>query len=104
MDGAGLLACVALALADWDTYERKEWRVRDEWRTALDQINELIFDLVRDKPPKRKRGFGRADELEHLLRQFSTNILEKGLYTAPPEDPVARLFHAREKHPVVYLI
>jgi hypothetical protein len=104
MDGAGLLACVALALADWDTYERKEWRVRDEWRTALDQINELIFDLVRDKPPKRKRGFGRADELEHLLRHFSTNILEMGLYTAPEKDPVARLFHAREKHPVVYLI
>jgi hypothetical protein len=104
MEGTGFLACVALALTDWDCYETKAWQPCDDLAITVDQIDRLIKDLRRAGSLKEFWEVNDADKLERLLGHCSTGVLEKGLFTAPSESPVSRLFQLREKEPMVYLI
>jgi hypothetical protein len=90
-DGTGFLACVALALTDWDSYELRTWQPHDDLQTVAGQVS-LLW------------GQETSDRLRCLIRDFTTGILEKGLYLPPSEHPVSRLFQLREKGAVVYML
>jgi hypothetical protein len=105
MEGTGLLACIALALTDWDGYESKAWRACDDLAIMFNQTNRLVEALIQG--PRSLKDFGKDDDaynLERLFARYTTGILEIGLFTAPSENPVSPLFQLREKDAKVYLL
>jgi hypothetical protein len=105
MEGTGLLACIALALTDWDCYESKAWRSCDDLAITFNQTNRLVKNLIHGA--RSVKDFGKVDDaynLERLFARFTTGILENGLFTAPSENPVSPLFQLREKDAKVYLL
>jgi hypothetical protein len=107
-DGYDFLACVALALTDWDSYESKPWQPHDDLQTVTEQLGLLLEATLKHYAGDTEdiATWGREDfiRLRCLIRDFTTGILEKGLYLLPSENPVSRLFQLREKGAVVYML
>jgi hypothetical protein len=100
LDGIGFLACIALALADWDIYGQEAWQLRDDLQSMANRLRRrfaggriaLVF------------GYGEMmRKLHGLSKDVRCNILSKGLYSAPSVNPVTSLLHSREEDTTVYL-
>lgn len=110
LDGTDNLACIALALADWDDCSLQEWRPRDGLQSLANRVNEVLFDVkawLFDGFKREGDDFLRMErdemnQLESLLQSFTADTPGKGLYTAPSENPVTRLLHLRDKDSIVY--
>jgi hypothetical protein len=104
-DGIGFLACIALALANWDIYGQEAWQLRDDLQSAVDQLRKTIVDASQGKDslitPSIKSA--RIHTLRGLSKDVCCNILSKGLYAAPSANPVTSLLHSREETSTVYL-
>ena len=110
-DGKSFLACVALALTAWDSYALAAWQPHNDLQIVTDRLSKMHITASLDT---FSREFKRSRELSHdidgdhrfrsLVPDFTTGVLNKGLYLAPPENPVSRLFCLREKDAVVYLL
>jgi hypothetical protein len=100
----GFVACVALAFADWDDHGSEAWRLRDYVQSMVDLIKRVLAD---DEDGLRLRvtwSRREDDRMKDFHRDASIGILEKGLYTAPSEDPVSQLLRLREEDATVYLL
>jgi len=103
--GIGFVACVALALADWDHHGASTWQLQDRLRSMAEQVRDLVGEQFSESSIRKGAGnLGATDRLERALREASVDILEEGLFVAPPEDPVSRLLHLRKKDSTVYLL
>jgi hypothetical protein len=109
-DGKGFLAYVALALAGWDSHELIAWQPHSDLQTVSDRLNKLLAATTLD--PFARKMFNwdiqshdhDGDRFRCLLQDFTTGVLEKGLFTPPAENSVSRLFQLRENDAMVYLL
>ena len=99
-DGIGFLACVALALADWDVYGRETWRLRP----MAEQVNKLLVDLKQAMHPDDFLDHGSFDQFSSLFQNFAADVLKRWLYKASSVNPVRRLLRLRDSDSIVYLL
>jgi hypothetical protein len=96
---SSFMACVALALADWDDCAYQPWTAHPEL-SSLAQQCEL---LTQERPPS-KGAKNIAVLLENIdigVKQLTLSVREKGLYSAPGT-PVHQLMRKNDRN--VYLL
>lgn len=109
-DGKDFLAFVALALTDWDSYALTAWQPHNDLQIVADELRMHLvtaLSLGVQSRMKLERDFWESDgggRFKSLVMDFTTGILYNGLYLAPPENPVSRIFQLRDKDAVVYLL
>jgi hypothetical protein len=107
LDGIGFLACIALALADWDIYGQEAWQLRDDLQYKADRLRKRFVGALQRGSAHRIGlvvGYdGMMRKLHGLSKDVCCNILSKGLYSAPSVNSVTSLLHSREEDTTVYL-
>jgi hypothetical protein len=108
VDSIGFLACVALALTDWDHYRLETRPLRDDLHSLIEELAAVLSDVLKKKRDKKIWGPKHINRLTGIFGEITSwaDILGKGLYmyAAPSEHPVSRLLHLREKDAVVCLL
>jgi hypothetical protein len=99
-DEGDFLACVALALSDWDECARQLWMAQPELVSLAQECDSVAHDMARSFPkPKTKPTSYESIDLN--VRKLLTNVRENGLYVAP-ESPVTQLMRKNDRN--VYLL
>jgi hypothetical protein len=95
---SSFMACVALALADWDDCAYQPWTARPEISSLAQQCEAL----AQERPTgKTMTPAVLIDNINIGVRQLALSIRENGLYTAP-KTPVHDLMRKRDRN--VYLL
>jgi hypothetical protein len=99
-DEGDFLACVALALSDWDdcAYHYQDWTPQP----GLDSLSRECGFLARDVADSLPKAFKTLHKgIRSKARKLFTNVREDGLYMAP-ESPVRRLMRKNDRN--LYLL